>query len=288
MWLTNYCNVSIRKVQNFISEITEGQISPSVGYINGLLKKFGKRSEKEYNALYNKLLTSKVMNLDSTACNVNGKSKRIFIFTNGTEAYFAYRDGHGIKDMENTPIDGYSGALVHDHEMTFYRYGDNSQHQECIAHILRYLKAAIEENSDLTWHRKMHEFFTSLIQKYHTSRESIIYENVIGEFKNILSIGRREYIEHPPSKYLREGEKLLTRLENFTHENFLFLRNADVPYTNNISERLLRNIKRKAKQAVAFRSPDSVRSLCVFSSIIESAKMKQLSPFLEIVALLNT
>lgn len=60
------------------------------------------------------------MNLDSTACNVNGKSKRIFIFTNGTEVYFAYRDGHGLKDMVNAPIDGYSGTLVHDHKMTFY------------------------------------------------------------------------------------------------------------------------------------------------------------------------
>lgn len=89
----------------------------------------------------------------------------------------------------------------------------------------------------------MHEFFVALIQKYHTARESIIYENIISEVKNILSIGRHEYIEHPPSKYLREGEKLLARLENYTHENFLFLRNADVPYTNNISERLLRNIK---------------------------------------------
>lgn len=176
---------------------------------------------------------------------------------------------------------------MHDHETTFYRYGDKTRHQECIAHILRYLKAAIEENPDLTWHKDMHEFFTKLIQTYNDDRNSIVYEQVISEYNRLLSRGKYEYDLHPPNKYLREGEKLLYRLEKYSQENFLFLRESNVPHTNNICERLLRNSKRKAKQAVAFRSAESVKALCKFLSIIETAKMNTISPFRQIVSLLS-
>ncbi len=287
LWLTNYCNVSIRKTKDFLGELTDGKISPSVGYINGLLKRFGKRSENEYATLYDKLIASEVMNLDSTGCNVNGKNKRLFVFTNGNEAYFAFREGKTLKDLENTPVDGFTGALVHDHETAFYRFGNKSLHQECIAHILRYLKAAIEENPNLTWHKSMHEFFIKLIRTYHNDRDSIVYEQVMSEYNNLLSRGKYEYSLHPPNKYLREGEKLLSRLEKYAQENFLFLKHPNVPHTNNICERLLRNIKRKVKQAVAFRSPESVKALCEFLSIIETAKMKALSPFRQITLLLS-
>lgn len=287
LWMTNYCNVSIRKTREFLCEITNGAISPSVGYINGLLKKFGKYSDSEYTALHNRLLTSPAMNLDSTACNINGKNKRIFVFTNGTEAYYTYRNGKSLEDLKNTPIDGYSGALIHDHETAFYHFGIRERHQECLAHILRYLKAAIDENPELTWHKKMHEFFTSLIQTYHTARDDLSYEDIIDEYNRILEIGRYEYNLHPPSKYLREGERLLTRLETYWQENFLFIKDSNISHTNNICERLLRNIKRKAKQAVAFRSIESVKALCSFASIIETAKMNGISPLSQISDILS-
>ena len=106
------------------------------------------------------------MNVDSTRYNVNGANKAIFVFTNGNEVYYAYRDGKSLNDLKDTPLDGFAGALVHDHETTFYRFGERKSHQECIAHILRYLKAAKEEVPSLTWHTKMQDFFLSLIKDY--------------------------------------------------------------------------------------------------------------------------
>ena len=44
--------------------------------------------------------------------------------------------------------------------MSFYHYG--ADHQECLAHVLRYLQDAVENEPDLTWHKKMKEFLSGM------------------------------------------------------------------------------------------------------------------------------
>ena len=45
-----------------------------------------------------------------------------------------------------------------------YNYG--SDHQECLAHVLRYLQDRIENEPELTWNVKMKEFLSSLIHSF--------------------------------------------------------------------------------------------------------------------------
>ena len=56
------------------------------------------------------------------------------------------KKGHdGIK---GTVVEDYQGTLVHDHDVTFYKYGTG--HQECLAHVLRYLKDSMDNEKDRT------------------------------------------------------------------------------------------------------------------------------------------
>lgn len=55
--------------------------------------------------------------------------------------------------VKGTVTEDYQGILVHDHEKTFYSYG--TEHQECLAHILRYLKDSINNESERTWNKEM-------------------------------------------------------------------------------------------------------------------------------------
>ena len=48
------------------------------------------------------------------------------------------------KVTKGTVAEDYQGILVHDHDITFYNYGKD--HQECLAHVLRYLNAASKMN----------------------------------------------------------------------------------------------------------------------------------------------
>ena len=47
------------------------------------------------------------------------------------------------------------GTIVHDHDRSYYSYGSYKISPECLAHVLRYLVGAIENEPHLTWHKQM-------------------------------------------------------------------------------------------------------------------------------------
>lgn len=49
----------------------------------------------------------------------------------------------------------------HDHDVTYYSYG--SGHQECLAHILRYLKDSIQNEPERTWNIQMRTLIQEMI-----------------------------------------------------------------------------------------------------------------------------
>lgn len=62
----------------------------------------------------------------------------MYLFVQPRKVYFT-RSKKGHKGVEGTVVQDYEGILLQDHESTFYQYG--SDHQECLVHVLRYLKA---------------------------------------------------------------------------------------------------------------------------------------------------
>ncbi len=107
--------------------------------VNGLGKEFAEKTEKEQKELFQRLQMSPVMHTDCTNARINGKTAYVFVCAapNGETLYFS-RQKKGHEGVRGTVVEEYQGILVHDHESTFYKYG--TDHQECLAHILRYLK----------------------------------------------------------------------------------------------------------------------------------------------------
>ncbi len=147
--LNNECCTSIDKSRKFLSDLTGGQLNISKGMINKLSKEFAKKSEQEQKTMFTDMLLSPIMHTDCTNAKVNGKSTYVFICAtpDGKAMYFA-REKKGHEGVKGTVVEDYQGTLVHDHESTFFNYG--SDHQECLAHVLRYLKDSISNESDRT------------------------------------------------------------------------------------------------------------------------------------------
>lgn len=270
--LNNDCCTSIDKSRNFLSELTGGKLNISKGMINKLSKEFARKSEQERKEMFMDMLMSPVMHTDCTNAKVNGKSAYIFVCAtpDGKALYFA-REKKGHKGVTGTPTEDYQGILVHDHEKTFYSYGTN--HQECLAHILRYLKDSIDNEADRTWNKKMR----SLVQEMIHYRNSLPLEaepdfarvtHYEGRYSKILQKAKEEYEYIPPNEYYKDGYNLYLRMEKYMSNHLLFLRDHRVPTTNNEAERLLRRYKRKQQQAVSFRSPESIDNLCQSMSML--------------------
>lgn len=277
--LNNDCCTSIDKSRRFLSDLTDGKLNISKGMISKLTREFALKTVSERRSAYADMLLSPVMHTDCTNAKVNGKNCYVYIcaLPDGKALYFA-REKKGHKGVKGTVTEDYQGILVHDHESTFYNYGTN--HQECLAHVLRYLKDSIDNEPDRTWNKTMHSLVQEMV---HFRNEIQISQKSDPEavprfeerYLEILETARNEYENIPPSDYYKDGYNLFLRMEKYMQNHLLFLYDPRVPATNNEAERLLRNYKRKQAQAVTFRSFESIDYLCQCMSMLVLMRLEE-------------
>ncbi len=277
--LNNDCCTSIDKSRKFLSDLTGGKLNISKGMINKLSREFSLKSEQERKEMFADMLLSPVMHTDCTNAKVNGKSAYVFICAtpDGKALYFA-RDKKGHEGVKGTPVEDYQGILVHDHEKTFYNYG--TDHQECLAHILRYLRDSMDNEPDRTWNRQMRSLLQEMIHYRNSLTEEADPDTAkVSEFerryRKVLQQAGDEYRYIPPDKYYRDGYNLYLRMEEYMANHLLFLHDHRIPATNNEAERLLRAYKRKQQQAVSFRSFENIDYLCQCMSMLVMMRQKE-------------
>lgn len=270
--LNNDCCVSIDKCRDFLKNLTGGNLDISNGMISKLSQEFAEKSEPLRKSAASELFLYPVMHTDCTNARVNGQNAYVFVCAapDGPALYYA-REVKGHAGVAGTLIEDYQGILIHGHEKTFYRYG--TAHQECLAHVLRYLKGSMENEPERTWNKDMRSLLQEMIH-YVNGLESgagrdpeklLEYET---RYDQILERALAEYADVPCSDYYRDGFNLATRLKGYRDSHLLFLHDSRIPATNNLAERLLRNIKRKQNQAVSLRSNKSLEFLCDSMSVL--------------------
>lgn len=270
--LNNECCVSIDKSRRFLSDLTGGKLEISKGMINKLSRSFSEKTTQERKEIFSNLLLSPVIHTDNTNAKLNGKSHFVFVSASpdGMVLYQS-RENKGHNGIKGTPVEDYFGILVHDHDKTFYNYG--SDHQECLAHVLRYLKDSIVNEPELKWNGQMRTLLQEMIHFRNELSEGEIPDPArVADFEEryhkILQTAADEYTYEPPSDYYRDGYNLSQRMSKFAENHLLFLHNILVPTTNNLAERLLRCFKRKQKQAMSFRSAKNIECLCDSMSVL--------------------
>jgi hypothetical protein len=263
--LNNYCNVSIDKTREFLSDLTGGALQISKGMIWGLSKEFSEKTKAEQTEAFLNLVAAPVLHVDFTTAKVNGKNVNVAVCTTPQETAYYAREKKGHEGVKGTPAELNPNVLVHDHDMTFYSYG--RLHQECLIHVLRYLLDSTQNEKNLTWNTKMRELLREMIH-YRNSLEPdedldpVKVKAFEERFGQILDIADEEYEYEPPNKYYMEGFNLKERLREFKEAHLLFLHDKNVPANNNLAERLLRIFKRKQRQVMSFRSFESLNYLC--------------------------
>lgn len=273
--LNNYYNVPVAKTSQFISDLTKGVVTLSTGTICNLSTHFSNATSSERAKIFSLLTHADILYSDATTSNVNGSRKAVILCTDKENVLYQHTAHKGHDGLSKTPVNNYDGILIHDHDRSYYSYGSN--HQECLAHVLRYLIGATENESHLTWHKKMHSFLQKMIHTVKRNKRNLSKEKIAEltkRYESILNLASLEYEEHPPDKSYMDGYNLYKRMRDYKDNHLFFLSHPDVDYTNNISERELRKFKRKQKQAVVFRSDSGAQHICDALTIIETARMQ--------------
>ena len=292
--LNNHCNVSIDKVSEFLSDLTGSDLRISAGLISKLTKEFSQKTTEEQRKAFCDIQLSPAMGVDFTETNVNGK--KAYVLVNATEAgvMFFARKHKGHKGIEGSPVADYQRTLIHDHDTAFYKYG--RAHQECLQHVLRYLLDSMNNEAKLKWNKQMRELVREMIHfrkglpddgKNPDEADPEKVKEFEKRYDEILELAEKEYGDEPPSKYYTEGFNLFKRLRKYRDNHLLFLHDWNVPWTNNHSERPLRKFKRKQKQAMVFRSFESLDYLCQCMGVIETMRMRDENLFENIAAIFD-
>lgn len=270
--LNNDCNVSIDKSRKFLSDLTNNELNISKGMINKLTREFAEKSKDEQNEIIRRIVASPITHADSCTGKVSGKNTAIFVcVTPEGDLMLFSREHKGHEGIKGTPIEIFGGTLIHDHELTYYSYG--TLHQECLVHVLRYLVGSMENEPKREWNKEMH----SLIRRMMHERKNLpegenFTEEKIKEFETeydeILKKARISYEYEPASEYYREGYNLFLRMEKYKDSHLLFLRDRNIPYENNAAERGGRQCKMKTRQALTFRSFESLDAFCQGKSVL--------------------
>ena len=269
--LNSRCNVSLEKTAQFVRDVTDGAVSPSVGMINGLCREFSSKSRQEQDRLFVALLDAPVMHVDGTAARVNGNNNNVVVCSNGAATMYFARENKGHAGIRDTPVEAFGGILIHDHEACFYSYG--SDHQECMVHIERYLRDSIENEKGLTWNGQMLALIQEMIHENNTApTEGIAQEKIAGfeaRYDSIVQTAAKEYEDSPPSDYYRDGYNLYLRMVKYKHNHLLFLSTPLVDPDNNLCERKARVLKGKINQAISLRSFRHLEYFCECLSVID-------------------
>jgi len=275
--LNNHCNVSIDKTRELLLELTGGALEISKGMINGLSREFSMKTKREQANVLTSLLCAPVMGADFTTARVNGKLRQVLVCAAGGDVMYYAREHKGHEGVKGTPVEYCQNTLVHDHDRTFYSYG--RRHQECLAHILRYLIASIEYETNLTWSKQMWELVREMIH-YRNSLgdDEDIDGNVVADFEcryvQILETAKNEYEFEPPGKYYKDGYNLYLRMLEYIDSHLLFLHDKNVPTNNSLCERLLRVLKMKLRQVMSLRSDESLEYLCATLGVLAQIKSR--------------
>jgi len=278
--INNYCNVSIKKASDFLFELTGGELRISTGMINKLSKEFSQKTEADQKKAFAEMLLSPVINVDFTSSRVNGQNMNVCVCATPKAVLYFAKEHKGHEGIQGTPIKNYHGTLVHDHDKTFYSYGD--RHQECLEHPLRYLVASMQNEPGLKWNRQMHthiqemiHFKNSLDPDDDRDPDQINpgrVEALEKRYDEILELAKEEYEYEPPSKYNKDGFNLYKKLFDYRDNHLLFLHDKKIPPTNNLAEASLRPFKRKQHQVMVFRSWDGLDDLCDSMGTIASLR----------------
>ena len=216
--------------------------------------------------------------LDETGFRIGGKTCWLHVISSAKATHYRTHQKRG--DLPK----GLKGTVVHDHWGPYFTL-DGVDHVLCNAHHLRELNACIEQKEE--WAKSMKKGLLRALKLIEPSPDLIqTFERF---YDGIIEKGLEYHESLPPlpqkkkgKRKRRTGHNLLIRLRDFKAETLRFLKNPDIPFTNNQAEQDLRMMKVKQKVSGGFRTDEGARTFAITRSFISTMRKQGENVFLAI------
>lgn len=221
------------------------------------------------------LIKSARNNADETGINVDGKRLWLHNVSNEKTTLFHPDEKRGKEAMDRMGIlPFFKGVLMHDHWKAYFRY--KCKHGLCNAHHLRELEAAIEFDGQ-KWAKAMQDLLIEMRDAVEEVGGSLTRKKANRfrkQYRKILRKAERECPLNSKSRAQSKSRNLLERLRDFERETLRFLKDPDVPFTNNLGENDIRMTKVQQKISGCFRSMEGARIFCRIRSYLSTCRKR--------------
>lgn len=270
--------VSFERICEILKEIFS--LSISQGTVRNMLTKIGTKSKTVCDQIRRRIAESTVVGADETGLYVNSALNWAWIFQTDQLTYVYQDKSRGMKAINNHFPDGLPNAvLVTDRHGSYFNM-EVKNHQVCIAHLLRNIQYLTELDPKQNWSKKV----SALLREAIHIRKTTSFEVIpITTIKDRLDRLLNESVAHLHEDF----QKFKNGLFKCKDYLFTFLKNPDVPYDNNASERGIRKIKVKQKVSGCFRTEKGANTFMNVHSVAETAKKNGNSKYKAILAVLE-
>lgn len=167
--------------------------------------------------------------------------------------------------------DRYKGYFTDDIEV--------NGHQVCLVHLARNLKQKTELYPKYEWAQTFFNLIKELMRRYNENENS---NDLYVEFqKRIHDLLHSETMrsELPSNEAVLEINRFKKELIKYEDYMLTFLKNDEVPMTNNLAERCLRSTKTKLKVSGTFRTRRGSYYYAITHSIVQTAILRGERPY---------
>lgn len=291
IYLNHKGTIPLCRLSEIMKDLSNDRINVKPSTIIKWEKEFLEPGKENQEKILSEIKDGKVVHVDETSVKVN--TDLHWIHTISNERGIFYTVTKKRCDRETGPLDrlsSFNNVLVHDHLKSYYTL-ENCQHAECNAHVQRYLQEGIDFECSEACEKILGILQMSLHRKHELQEKGYVrmaeeeVSSISDMMQTVMSEEIRRYSEEHPDikkKYEASYIKLFRRMMEYMDEHLLFLRDFDVPYTNNEAERCCRKIKTKKNASHQFISEESVQAYASVMSVIETARRKGKNPLREI------
>lgn len=276
----------------FISDITNDGITISKGTLINWNNEISNRLIPQVNKIEENLLDSYYLNHDESQIKINGDGYNILCACNKKYTRLwsnKHKSQEAIDEIGFLPK--YKGVIVKDGTELYNKYGCFLA--QCISHIQRYLKG-IYDNITHKSPKNMSDFLT----KYNDKRNDLInkeimsfskeelnniyieYDQIIDEWEKELRADTNNYLFDDELKLWTrmkyDNKKMDSNIRGDRDEILYFLKDFEVPSTNNAAESSQRGVKIKQKIG-KFRSVEGADNYSIIKSCILTYKKNDIN-----------
>lgn len=224
------------------------------------------------------LIAGKILHLDETGMRCDKKLHWIHIASSDTATFYGIHQRRGQKAInEFSILPSFRGTAIHDHWAPYFSF-TQVKHGLCNAHHLREL-TYIHEQKKEGWAFKMKQLLLQAKKLTDVAGEDQLNSKTIHkievDYAKIVVEGFRQHaslLEGNNTGKNKPGANLLLRFTNKIDATLAFIRDPQVPFTNNQAEQDIRMVKVRQKISGCFRTFEGGTTFCRIRSYLSTAR----------------